>query len=132
MRCRFLLAGALLFAFAGCVYVPPVTQGNYLKRDDLAQLKVGMTHKQVRFLFGTPMLSDPFYPDTWHYVYYFKRGAHAKPFIYRLTVQFKDDKVVSFNTSAPITAAPGTHTESKTTPAPPPSTFSRAKTGQSR
>ena len=52
MRLRFslpatLLAGALILA-AGCVYVPPVTQGNYLKQSDLKQLKVGMTTKQVR------------------------------------------------------------------------------------
>lgn len=124
MRCRLLLAGAALLAFAGCVYVPPVTQGNYLKLDDLNQLKVGMTAKQVRFLFGRPMLADPFYPDTWHYVYYFKRGARSKPFIYRLTVQFKDGKVASFQTSRPISEAPRARIKSKTTPAPPPASSS--------
>lgn len=120
MRCRFLLAGTALLAFAGCVYIPPVTQGNYLKQSDLQQLKVGMTTKQVQFLFGSPMLSDPFYPDSWHYVYYYKRGAGAKPFIYRLTVQFKDDKVASFETSQPISEAPGASTGSKPTTATPP------------
>ncbi len=125
MRCRFLLAGAALLAFAGCVYVPPVIQGNYLKADDLAKLRVGMTTKQVSFLFGSPMLADPFYPDTWHYVYYYKSGARAKPFIYRLTVQFKDDKVASFETSQPITQAPGAQTKARKTATPSPASASK-------
>lgn len=116
------LAGAALLAFAGCVYVPPVTQGNYLKHDKLQQLKVGMTRKQVTFLFGQPMLSDPFYPDSWHYVYYYKRGAGYKRHIYRLTVNFQNGKVAGFKTSEPITQAPGSATTTDKTPAPPPST----------
>lgn len=105
MRNRLLLAaGALILA--GCVYVPPVTQGNYVKADELKQLKIGMTPEQVRYLFGTPMLADPFYPDVWHYVYYSKPHAHSKPVVYRLTVHFKDGKVSRFETSAPISDAP--------------------------
>lgn len=106
MRYRPLLLAASLFALAGCVYVPPVAQGNYLKVDELKQLKVGMTPQQVEYLFGQPTLADPFYPDTWHYVYYWKPNARARPRIYRLTVQFKDGKVASFTTSAPISQAP--------------------------
>ncbi|MGH8161470.1 MAG: outer membrane protein assembly factor BamE [Gammaproteobacteria bacterium] len=102
-----LLAGAAVAAFAGCVYVPPVTQGNYLQYTKLQQLEVGMTPKQVQYLFGEPMLANPFYPDTWHYVYYYKAGAHSKRYIYRLTVNFDHGKVASFNTSLPTSKAPG-------------------------
>ncbi|MDN5865614.1 MAG: outer membrane protein assembly factor BamE [Gammaproteobacteria bacterium] len=119
------IAATAIIALAGCVYVPPVTQGNYLSYEDLQQLKVGMTPTQVVYLFGKPMLDDPFYPDTWHYVYYYKRGAGAKEYLYRLTVQFEDGKVASFDTSEPLAEAPGApRPGSKTpaTPAPPPAT----------
>ncbi|MGH8273375.1 MAG: outer membrane protein assembly factor BamE [Gammaproteobacteria bacterium] len=121
MRYRFLacLAGAALLASAGCVYVPPVTQGNLLVHDDLTQLKVGMTRKQVLFLFGEPMLANPFYPHTWHYVYYYKPGARSKKHIYRLTVNFRNGKVANFATSKPISESPGAAAENgKATPQP--------------
>lgn len=106
MRLPLAAAALALLGIAGCVYVPPVTQGNYLKQDDLQQLKVGMTTEQVRYLFGTPMLSNPFYSDTWYYVYYAKPHAQQKAKLYRLVVHFKDGKVTSFDTSAPISDAP--------------------------
>lgn len=106
MPSRLLAACVLLAAIAGCVYVPPVAQGNYLKQDDLKQLKVGMTPKQVRYLFGKPTLANPFESDVWRYIYYYKAGAGAKTTRYRLTVYFKDGKVERFTTSAPIDQAP--------------------------
>lgn len=110
MRLRFLLpaaalSGALVLA-AGCVYVPPVTQGNYLKQNDLKQLKVGMTTTQVRYLFGQPTLPNPFEKHIWRYVYYFKAGARSPVHMYRLTVYFQDGKVKRFTTSKPIDQAP--------------------------
>ncbi len=124
MRRLFLaLAAATAVAVsAGCVYVPPVTQGNYLQYGKLRQLKVGMTPKQVQFLFGEPMLADPFYPHTWHYVYYYKRGRGHKAHIYRLTIHFVGGKVASFKTSQPISTAPGSEQTRGKTPTPPPST----------
>lgn len=100
------LAVSLTLA-AGCVYEPPVTQGNYLKKSDLEQLKVGMTPQQVRYLFGQPMLPDPFESNVWRYVYYYKAGAQNPVHIYRLTVYFSDGKVKRFTTSKPIDQAPG-------------------------
>jgi outer membrane protein assembly factor BamE len=117
-----LLAAGSLAALAGCVYVPPVTQGNYLQLRNLRQLKVGMTRKQVQYLFGEPMLTDPFYPHTWRYVYYYKPGARSKPRIYRLAVRFQDGKVASFQTSKPISQAPGAAMARKKTGAPPSAT----------
>lgn len=103
---RLLPACVLLAAFAGCVYVPPVAQGNVLKQDDLKQLKVGMTPDQVRYLFGKPALANPFETNVWRYVYYYKPNAGSKAKIYRLTVYFENGKVARFTTSAPISAAP--------------------------
>ena len=54
-----LLAAALA---AGCVYRPDIQQGNLLSVEDIDQVTVGMTRSQVRYLLGTPMVSDPLRP----------------------------------------------------------------------
>lgn len=108
MRFRLTVPAVLLLAAlaAGCVYVPPVTQGNYLKQSDLKQLKVGMTTNQVEYLFGKPTLPDPFEQNVWRYVYYSKPNAHRAASVYRLTVYFKNGKVSRFTTSKPVDQAP--------------------------
>lgn len=108
MRLRLIALTSLLISSlaAGCVYVPPVTQGNYLKQSDLKQLKVGMTTSQVEYLFGKPTLPDPFEKNVWRYVYYYKPGARAPTHTFRLTVYFENGKVTRFTTSKPVDKAP--------------------------
>ncbi|MFY9315344.1 MAG: outer membrane protein assembly factor BamE [Burkholderiales bacterium] len=74
-----LLAAALL---PGCKTsdlpaVPGVTpyrmviqQGNFISQEMVAQLKPGMTKEQVRFVLGTPLVTDIFHADRWDYVFY--------------------------------------------------------------
>jgi outer membrane protein assembly factor BamE (lipoprotein component of BamABCDE complex) len=40
----------------------------------LTQLKVGQTREQVRFILGTPLLTDMFHADRWDYPFYLARG----------------------------------------------------------
>lgn len=47
-----------------------IQQGNYVSQQMLAQLKLGMTREQVRFVLGTPLVSDIFHADRWDYIYY--------------------------------------------------------------
>ena len=87
-----LLIAALALS-SGCVYRANISQGNLIKEEDLAQLEIGMTKNQVRFLLGTPMIDDPFHADRWDYVYFLKigrRSAIAKRWV---TVVFEDDVV---------------------------------------
>ncbi len=70
-----------------------VQQGNALEEEDIALLREGMTPDQVRFLLGTPMVVDPFRPNRWDYVYYFRPGSRA-PQLRRVTVFFENDEVV--------------------------------------
>ena len=35
----------------------------------LDKLKIGMTTNQVRFVLGSPQLTDPFHPNRWDYIY---------------------------------------------------------------
>ena len=88
----FCLFAALLLS-SGCVYRASIAQGNLVKEDNLAQLEVGMTRKQVRFLLGTPMIDDPFHRDRWDYVYYLKVGRKDASFKRWVSVFFEDDIV---------------------------------------
>jgi len=67
---------------AGCARVPEavpeivkpyritIQQGNYVTREMVEQLKPGMTREQVRYILGTPLLTDIFHADRWDYVFY--------------------------------------------------------------
>jgi outer membrane protein assembly factor BamE len=81
---------------AGCIYRMNIQQGNYLEGKTVAQLQVGMTRTQVRYLLGSPMVPDLFNKDRWDYLYYFKTGHLERPERRHLVVFFKEDKVASF------------------------------------
>jgi outer membrane protein assembly factor BamE len=78
---------------SGCVYRPDIQQGNLLQIDDVEQVKAGMTRSQVRYLLGTPMVSDPFEPNRWDYVYTYQRGRDKKIDRSHFVVFFDGDKV---------------------------------------
>jgi outer membrane protein assembly factor BamE len=67
---------------AACSYKPgfineyriDVQQGNVLTQDMVAQLKPGQTRDQVRFILGTPLITDIFHRQRWDYVYRFRDG----------------------------------------------------------
>ena len=76
------------------VYHIDVQQGNVLSQQKIAQLKQGMTEAQVRFLLGTPSVTDPFHPDRWDYVYTDEPGGKRR-ITKRLTLFFNDGKLKS-------------------------------------
>lgn len=57
------------------VYKLDVQQGNVVKQDMLARLKPGMDKKKVRFVMGTPLITDAFHQERWDYVYSFQPGG---------------------------------------------------------
>ena len=65
VRCALALSlGALLLSLTqGCIYRMPIQQGNHLDQSVVAQVKPGMTHAQVRYLLGTPMVPGAFASD---------------------------------------------------------------------
>ncbi|MGB5345455.1 MAG: outer membrane protein assembly factor BamE [Woeseia sp.] len=77
-----------------CVYQPPLSQGNLLVDEDIEQIETGMTRGQVRFLLGTPMVSDPFHDERWDYVYYLRVGREEATFKRWVSVYFEEDKVL--------------------------------------
>ena len=56
-------------------YRPDIQQGNFVSEEMLAQLKVGMTRDQVRFIFGTALLADPFHANRWDYAFRMAKGS---------------------------------------------------------
>jgi outer membrane protein assembly factor BamE len=77
-------------------YRPDIQQGNFISQEMLAQLKVGQTRDQVKFILGTPLLTDAFHANRWDYPFYLQRG-NGELTTARVTVYFKDDKVEKFD-----------------------------------
>jgi len=86
-----IIAGTLLAA--GCVYELDVQQGNKLEQADVEKVEIGMTRSQVRFLLGTPVISDSFHEDRWDYLYYFRPGRSDNAERRWLIVWFDDNEV---------------------------------------
>ena len=94
-----LLAAALL-ALAGCSsisgffekYTIDIQQGNYVSQEMVSRLKPGMSKEQVRFVMGTPLLTDIFHANRWDYVYYHKIPG-GKTVQRKVAVFFKDGKL---------------------------------------
>src|SRR5574344_60245 len=67
---------------AGCstlgVYKVDIPQGTPLTQAQAAKVQVGMSHQQVRFLLGSPTLTDPLNPLRWDYIYNYIPGTNAK------------------------------------------------------
>ena len=76
-------------------YRPDIQQGNFVSQEMLNQLKVGQTREQVRFLLGTPMLTDMFHADRWDFPFYLARG-NGELTTSRVSIFFKDDVVERF------------------------------------
>ncbi|HUW51113.1 MAG TPA: outer membrane protein assembly factor BamE [Sulfuricella sp.] len=52
-----------------------IQQGNVVTQEMVAKLKPGMTKSQVRFIMGTPLITDAFHADRWDYVYRFQKAG---------------------------------------------------------
>ena len=88
-----LFAGILALLLSGClsVYKVEVQQGNVVTQEMIDKLRPGMTPSQVRFVMGTPLITDPFHPDRWDYYYYLRRSNETTGESQRVTVVFKND-----------------------------------------
>ena len=99
---RVLAATAMACLLAACVYRLDTQQGNLLDEDQVAEVEVGMTRSQVRFLLGTPMVADPFTQDRWDYMYYFRRGKDGDTRRSHLIVWFDGDTVTKIERPASL------------------------------
>ena len=119
---RFAILALLpLVALAGCSSTPDITslltpyridvrQGNFVTPQMVALLKPGQTQDQVRFILGTPLLTDPFHADRWDYVYRFQPGR-GEVQQRRLTVYFAQGQLARFDGDVAADPAPIRSTE---------------------
>ncbi|WP_215395763.1 outer membrane protein assembly factor BamE [Rheinheimera oceanensis] len=84
-----------IFSLGACsswIYRIDIPQGNFLEQKDVDKLRVAMTKEQVIYVLGSPVASNAFDNDTWHYFYALK-GGRGNNFEKQLIVEFKDDKL---------------------------------------
>ena len=60
------------------VYKVDIPQGTPLTQAQASKIQVGMTYQQVRFLLGSPTVTDPMNPTRWDYIYTYIPGTYAK------------------------------------------------------
>ena len=72
-----------------------IVQGNVVTKEQMAQLKAGMSRNQVRDVLGTPLLTDPFHADRWDYIFTIRRPGTA-PQRRSVVVLFDGENVKSF------------------------------------
>ena len=70
-----------------------IQQGNFISQEMVAQLKPGMTKEQVRFILGTPLVTDIFHADRWDYVF-FRELPNGKREQRNLSAVFENSKLV--------------------------------------
>lgn len=102
MRCSVLLVVSTLVAcssisnqtLSGLIkpYKSEVIQGNFVSSEQVAALRVGMSKNQVRYILGTPLLTDVFHAERWDYVFTIERDGVASK-TRRLTVYFRGDQL---------------------------------------
>jgi outer membrane protein assembly factor BamE len=76
------------------VYRPTIQQGNVVTQEQINELQPGMSKRQVRFLLGTPMLTDVFHADRWDFVFTIGEGSRPSE-ISRVTLLFEDDRLAA-------------------------------------
>jgi outer membrane protein assembly factor BamE len=95
-RYLFIALLAVLTLNTGCklIYKQNVQQGNAHEQDDLDQVELGMSKKQVSYLLGTPAVHDPFHQDRWDYVSMLSRRG-GEPVRRLVTLTFENDLLVA-------------------------------------
>ena len=72
-----------------------ISQGNLVDQEMLDKLEIGMTESQVKFVMGTPLISDTFYPDRWDYFTSVTQGDNTYT-NQKITLYFENNRLVSW------------------------------------
>lgn len=77
------------------VYRLTVQQGNVITQEMVDSLKPGMTHEQVAYVMGEPVIRNPFDDSRWDYVYTFRVPGYVDDQA-MLSLYFVDGKLSHF------------------------------------
>lgn len=103
-RSKLILLSLGVLLMSGCIshlrpYTMDVRQGNYITPEMREKLKLGMSKQQVRYVMGTPLLTDPFHGDRWDYRYSLaERGAVVEQ--QGMTLYFQNDNLARIDDAA--------------------------------
>ena len=76
-------------------YRVEVVQGNFVSKEQVQALRVGMSRNQVKDILGTPLIASVFHSNRWDYAFTIERkGTQAQQ--RQLSVYFKDDAYVRY------------------------------------
>ena len=74
-------------------YKVPILQGNIFEEEDIEKLSEGLSRDQVKFIFGTALIQDPFHSNRWDYYYSIKVGTDILTES-KLSILFDEDGLV--------------------------------------
>ena len=77
-------------------YEVVISQGNLVDQKMIDKLEVGMTESQVKFVMGTPLISDTFYPNRWDYFTSVTQGSKTYT-EQKITLYFEDYKLARWD-----------------------------------
>ena len=89
------LTGCSSWSDFSLVHTPNIQQGNIITPEMVAELKPGMSKRQVRFVLGTPLLVDVFHQERWDYPFTMKKRNEPID-IKHFSVYFKGDELASY------------------------------------
>ena len=100
---KLLICLFALLLLNGCAYKIDIQQGNPVSLETLDKVKLGMDHDQVRYILGSPLLTDPFHQDRWDYYYSMRKGR--EPIVrYGATLYFTGETLSRIEKFGPIPA----------------------------
>jgi len=90
----------LVISLSACSYVhpyrPTIQQGNIIKPEEVAQLKIGMTREQAVAIMDDPVLQNIFNDNQCAYIYTSK--PNNGPLVYkRVILTFNNNRLVSID-----------------------------------
>lgn len=92
---RSFTLASLLAVLVGCsfpgVHKIDIQQGNVITQDMVDQLRPGMTTRQVRFIMGTPLITDTFHSNRWDYLYSIQTAGGTRQ-QERISLMFDDNQ----------------------------------------
>jgi len=89
-----------------------IQQGNVIEQEMINKLRPGMDKNQVKFIMGTPLITDPFHSNRWDYVYSMEPGGSERQ-QRRVTLYFKDEKLAYVDGDIQIRTTPLIDDESR-------------------
>jgi outer membrane protein assembly factor BamE len=78
-------------------YRPDMVQGNFISKEQLERLRLGMDREEVKVILGTPLITSVMHPNRWDYVFAFKRGDTQLVEQRQVTLMFEKDLLKKIN-----------------------------------